>query len=314
MRKQLADAAIVCAMFLWLTACGDEAVEVPEYQIASSVEEKEESSDSEQVPEDKEKEEPSDSEQVSEDKEKEEPFDSERLPEDIVKQIGIYVDQREVWFFEEKDSYIHYYYAWNDLNQDGKLELICSWNEGTGRYSSDYVYAVNSDGEVECGMEITGDIINTPDFLWGLELYADEYEGQDMPEHFYIRSHDYTPDGPYYYDSDMVIIFTGDLTEWQLQRMRRSIEKYDDYPITFNSEPVNTEYYDGDGESVSQEEWERLEEEFLKDKEFITSDFEWDDLGSYLHGENKGISLSDRELGEALEELYINWQELIKEN
>ena len=132
MRKQLADAAIVCAMFLWLTACGDEAVEVPEYQIASSVEEKEESSDSEQVPEDK---------------EKEEPFDSERLPEDIVKQIGIYVEQRNIWFLAQEDSYIHYYYAWNDLNLDGQLVLICSWVGGSvsGRYSRDYVYTVNSD-------------------------------------------------------------------------------------------------------------------------------------------------------------------------
>ena len=286
MRKQLTNAAIVCAVFLWLTACGDEAAEVPEYQIASSVEEKEESPDFEQV------------------------------PEDIVKQSGIYVEQRNIWFLAQEDSYIHYYYAWNDLNLDGQLELICSWvgGSGSGRYSRDYVYTVNSDGEVECVMEITGDIINTPDFLWGLELYADEHEGQEMPEHFYIRSHDDTPDGPYYYDSDMVIIFTGDLAEWQLQRMRRSIEEYDDYPITSNSEPVNTEYYDGDGETVLREEWERLEKEFLEGKEFITSDFEWDELGSYAYDEGKRIYISDQELSEALEKLYICWQESINEN
>lgn len=280
MRKQSTNTAIVCAMLLWLTACGDQSAAVSEDQTVPYVEENEE------------------------------PLDSKQIPEDIIEQIRVYVEQRDIWLFEQKDPYIYYYYAWNDLNQDGKLELICSWNAGTGRYSRDYVYTVNSNGEVECVIEIKGDV--APDLLWGLELYADEHKGEKAPEHFYIRSHDYTPDGPYYYDSDMVVAFTGDLTEWQLQRIRRSVEKYDD--ITHNSEPVNTEYYNGDGEPVSREEWERLEKEFLEGKEFITSDFEWDELGSCAYDECKEIYLSDQELGEALEELYMSWQELINEN
>ena len=216
---------------------------------------------------------------------------SEQLPKEITEQIEIYVNQREVWLPKPRKYMPDYYYAWNDLNLDGSLELICSYCQGTGRYSTSYVYAVNTGREVECVAKF--DREDSPDLLWGVELYADTQEGQE-PGHFYIRTQDNLRDGSDYHRTDMVLAFTAELTEWQQERIRSCIEEYRD------GELVDAEYRDSEREPVSRKEWEHLEEEFLKDKELITADFVWDRLWPYTyypHDEIIEITLSDKELG-----------------
>ena len=225
---------------------------------------------------------------------------SEQLPEEITKQIEIYVNQREVWLPEFWKYMEDYQYTWNDLNLDGSLELICSSCEGTGWYSYSYVYAINSAREVECVAEIGGEFAN-PDLLWGLELYADVPKEGQNPELFYICAGDFEHDNRYFLCADIVISFTAELTEWQKEWIRSKAEEY-------GGESV--EYWVPGGETISREEWEHLEEEFLKDKELITADFAWGRLWPYSRGEMAEITLSDKELGEALEALYISWQEL----
>ena len=224
---------------------------------------------------------------------------SGQLPEEITKQIEIYVNEREVWLPEPRQFMPTYYYTWNDLNLDGSLELICSYYEGTGWYSTSYVYAINSGGEIECVAEIDGE--DAPDLLWGLKLYADVPKEGQNPEHFYICAGDFVHDNRYFLCADIVISFTAELTEWQKEWIRSKAEEY-------GGESV--EYWVPGGETISREEWEHLEEEFVKDKEFITADFAWDRLWPYSRGEMAEITLSDKELGEALEGLYISWQEL----
>ena len=225
---------------------------------------------------------------------------SEQLPEEITKQIAIYVSEREAWLPEFWKYMEDYQYTWNDLNLDGSLELICSSCEGTGWYSYSYVYAINSAREVECVAEIGGEFAN-PDLLWGLELYADVPKEGQNPELFYICAGDFEHDNRYFLCADIVISFTAELTEWQKEWIRSKAEEY-------GGESV--EYWVPGGETISKEEWEHLEEEFLKDKELITADFAWDRLWPYSRGEMTEITLSDKELGEALEALYISWQEL----
>lgn len=205
-----------------------------------------------------------------------------------------------------------YHYAWNDLNLDGSLELICSYYQGTGWYSTSYVYAMNSSGEVECVAEF--DREDAPDLLWGLELYAEVPKEGQASKHFYIRTGDVIHDERYLYRTDTVVIFTAELTEWQQERIRSCIKEYSD--VT-HSELVDVQYLGLERESISWEEWEHLEEEFLKDKEYITAGFAWDRLWPYTYyayGETVEITLSDKELGEALEALYISWQGLKSEN
>ena len=230
---------------------------------------------------------------------------SEQLPEEITKQIAIYVSEREAWLPEFWQFMPRYYYTWNDLNLDGSLELICSYYEGTGWYSHSYVYAINSDGEVECVADIGGE--SAPDLLWGLKLYADvSKEGQAL-EHFYILTQDVIHDERYLDRIDTVITFTVELTEWQRERFRSCLEEYRD--VT-HSELVEATYWGSGWETISKEEWEQLEKEFLENKELITADFVWGRLWTYTYEELIESALSDKELGEALEALYISWQEL----
>lgn len=232
---------------------------------------------------------------------------SGQLPEEITRQIAIYVNQRETWLPEPWQFMPTHYYAWNDLNLDGSLELIYSYYEGTGWYSTSCVYAINSNGEVECVADIDGE--DAPDLLWGLELYADVSKEGQTPEHFYIITQDIIHDHRYPTRIDTVITYTAELTEWQRERLRSYTEEYQEGDL------VNVEYNSGSGwESISREEWEYLEEEFLKDKELIKADFVWDVLWSYTYEEMLENALSDKELGGALEALYISWQELIPKN
>ena len=230
---------------------------------------------------------------------------SEQLPEEITKQIEIYVNQREAWLPEPERFMPTYYYTWNDLNLDGSLELICSYYEGTGWYSRSYVYAINSAGEVECVADICGE--DAPDLLWGLELYADVPKEGQAPEHFYIRTEDLLHDNRDLERADTVITFTAELTEWQRERFRSCLEEYTDGT---HSKLVEATYWGSGWETISREEWEHLEEEFLKDKELITADFVWDRLWTYTYEELAENALTDKELGEALEALYVSWQEL----
>ena len=231
---------------------------------------------------------------------------SGQLPEEITKQIEIYVNEREVWLPEPRQFMPTYYYTWNDLNLDGSLELICSYYEGTGWYSTSYVYAINSGGEIECVAEIDGE--DAPDLLWGLKLYADVPKEGQASEHFYILTGDVTKDARYLYKTDQVITFTAKLAEWQRERLRSCTEEYRD--VT-HSELVDTEYRNSEWEDISREGWEQLEEEFLKGKVLITADFTWDELWTYTYEELAENALTDKELGEALEALYISWQELL---
>ena len=227
---------------------------------------------------------------------------SEQLTEEIIKQIEIYVNQREVWL-SELETNSGNYYAWSDLNLDGSLELICSYYEGTGWYSFSSVYAINSSGEIECVAEIGGE--DAPALLWGLKLYADVPKEGQAPEYFYILTQDVIHDNRDLDRIDKVITFTAELTEWQREKLRSCLEEYSD--VT-HSELVDVTYWGSRWETISQEEWEHLEEEFLKDKELITVDFVWDKLWPYTYDESGEGILSDQQLGEALEALYSSWE------
>lgn len=286
-KKKVVITPVIIMMISLLVGCGEcaEVNDDPEYVIEDSTEEDNSQSDS------------ASPQPVIDDSSYKA---SGQLPEEITKQIEIYVNEREVWLPEFWKNMDDYHYTWIDLNLDGSLELICSACEGTGWYSYSYVYAINSTGEVECVAEIVGEFLN-PDLLWGLELYADVPKEGETPEHFYIRAGDFEHDERYYSGKDIVISFTAELTEWQKEWIRSKTEEY-------GGESV--EYRVPGGETISKEEWEHLEEEFLKDKELITSDFAWDRLWPYKRFEMAEVTLTDKELGEALEALYISWQEL----
>lgn len=280
--KILTCMAIIFTAFWGLTACGELPEETPDQTPDQSVP------------------------YIAED---EETLASGQLLDDPAAQIEAYVEQRDVWFREKR--YADYYYAWSDLNLDGRLELICSWYEGTGNYSRTYIYVLNSDDQVECVMRMEADLGGSLDLLWGLEIYTDALEEGQEPRHFYMRAHDYTPDARYYYDWDMLLVYNADLTEWDTEMIRACTEEYQD--VTF-SELVDAEYYNHEFEIISQEEWERLEEEFLEKKELIISDLEWDDLWPFAYGVNEETNLSDEELREALTALFFSWQSLQGEN
>ena len=305
MRKHLTVIAIICVALFYLTACEKKPTEEeqngyqePDVHNISTEDRPEDNKEDNSSQSD-----PAETEFFLDDSSY---IGSEQLPEEITKQIEIYVNQRDIWI-SELETRSGNYYAWNDLNLDGSLEMICSWYDGGGWYSVSYIYAVNSGGEVERVAEIESDLDESPDLLFGVKLYADAKEDDQTPKHFYILSHDHTRDGSYYHLADMAVTFTAELTEWQKEMFRFCEMEYSDR----SDSDFNTKYYNADGEPISQEEWDYLEERFLKDKELIAPDFAWDTLLPYAYDANGDGALSDKELGEALEALYISWQELM---
>lgn len=215
------------------------------------------------------------------------------VTEEIRKQIAVYVNNREVWedglyTYAEEGGYI----AWNDLDQDGRLELMTSQKQGTGKYSFNEYYRIMEDEKKVKAIAHIGGEYSQMDILDGVESYLDEetgeliFLGQDVckalgTETSYTESY-FTYDG-------------GEKLEETILRSR-----------VWDGEKARDYYYVNQKE-VSREEWKACMDDFLKEKTLTRNGFYWS--SNLEMGERTSLQMSDEELQTFLERLYAAYME-----
>ncbi len=67
------------------------------------------------------------------------PAEKETENKNLSEQLQILIDNREMWM----DEFTPYNYAVTDFNQDGRMEIVCSVCNGTGIYTTTYIYEID---------------------------------------------------------------------------------------------------------------------------------------------------------------------------
>lgn len=211
------------------------------------------------------------------------------LSEEIKARLEVFAANKDVWNMNEYNPLI-FNYAVYDIDNDGKPELITSANAGTGLYSENHFY-------------ITDDIFSKIDEL--PQEYYEEYSELDIVGYddgiaymdgnvIYYPASDYTrngaaesyiADGAYYLKDGIVysVIFRGENTLWTDE---------DNYEQTL---------YDAEGNVITQEEWEKLYDDFYAGMEPITYHIFWNSIVP-----EELEQASEQEIFNALAESYKN--------
>lgn len=211
------------------------------------------------------------------------------LSEEIIAQLEVFAANKDIWNMNEYNPLIFNYSVY-DIDNDGKLELITSANAGTGLYSENHFY-------------ITDDTFTKIKEL--PQEYYEEYSELDIAGYYdgiayvdgdviYYPASDYTrngaaesysADGAYYLKDRIVysVIFRSENTLWTDED---------------NSEQT---WYDAEGNEITQEEWEKLYDDFYAGMEPITYRIFW---SSIVPEELEQIS--EQEIFNALVESYKN--------
>lgn len=219
------------------------------------------------------------------------------IPSEISEQIAVYVSNRGVWM--QDDEYEKYSYALHDLDRDGKLELIVTTCQGTGLFSDSYFYRLE-DG--------TDGVVEVPQETW-LELDI----GMGQPDIY----RDYGSGETYFYGTDSIKSGAAQ------GGVMNGYFRYDDGQITditnigggdylYESEGIVTEtWFDGEGITTSYEAWREQTEAFKEDKILTGDVFFWDRWYTNVDYEMRMSTLSNEEMQEYLENLYMQYQQYI---
>lgn len=188
------------------------------------------------------------------------------LSEEVITQLEVFAANKDVWNMNEYNPLI-FNYAVYDIDNDGKPELITSANAGTGLYSENHFY-------------ITDDTFTKIEEL--PQEYYEEYSELDIADYYdgiaymdgdviYYPASDYTrngvaesysADGAYYLKDGIVysVIFRSENTLWTDED---------------NSQQT---WYDAEGNEITQEEWEKLYDDFYAGMEPITYHIFWNSI------------------------------------
>lgn len=198
-----------------------------------------------------------------------EPLDLTGLDENTRRQLEIFVKCRGEWLLPEYEMETGCF-AVEDLDGDGRLELIVWTMGGTGRFSDNYFYRINESGT---GIE---ELIKEEVCEWDLGTLW----GNDEPHVFleptsgrrYYLVKDYCNMGGYstYAIDGYLYIEDGVVYE-------ESIAGYE-YLYGEEHEIIEEKYYDAVGNEISKEQWEQLYVEFMNGKEAVSIGLKWSDM------------------------------------
>lgn len=201
----------------------------------------------------------------------EEETDSAKAKLDVYRQLKI--------FAEAKDEWSHTGYKWNDtdynlfdmrfamydLDGDGSLELITCVTTGSGQYSENHFYRINSfcDGIEEIPQDYyDGDA--ELDIGMGIEVYLDTESGvtyflaTDVVKSSYAES--WRTDGAFYLEGG-----------WVRSRVYRTVRS-----LSLRQDDVaQGSFYDPAGNEISEAEWEELGRIFLENKTELSCSVGW---------------------------------------
>lgn len=207
----------------------------------------------------------------------------------IEKQLQVIVDNYE-WKFPQPD-YVRRGFSVTDLDQNGRLELIVSRLEGSGRYTYSDYYEVNKElngltplEELSGGDKSQADIMTDR-----VSVYYDS----DNKIYYYIFD-DLLKDGIYYsYKNKRAISLTnGKLSERFLAYKNTHYGDVSDSPASVTCK-------DADGNEIGENEYNLIDEIVFTDFKKKEACFSWFDVKDLNYG-----NLSDNEIGAILQKSY----------
>lgn len=198
-----------------------------------------------------------------------EPVDVAGLEESIRRQLELFTKYRETWLVPEHEMATGHV-AVDDLDGDGKLELLVWTMGGTGLFSDNYFYSIN---ESETGVE---ELQKEEISEWDMGMSGEENEAcifmDSVSGMKYYLMQDYCKMGVYstYRIDGYFYVDDGVVREGTI----RSVE------YLYDEEQEETEeiYYNAEGERIGKEEWDRLYVEFLDGKEAVSTGLQWSEM------------------------------------
>lgn len=176
------------------------------------------------------------------------------LSEDVIKQLEVFAENKDIWNMPDYDPQT-FAYAVYDLDNDGRLELITTVCAGTGLYSENHFYHTDDNfTEIE---ELPQeyyedyqefDLCFYQDYDSGEPAYINYgviyYPASDTAKNGAADS--YTADGAYYITDGIVhsVVYRGTHLLWH------------------DADTCEQTWYGADGSEITQEEWEKLYDDF----------------------------------------------------
>lgn len=212
------------------------------------------------------------------------------IDQEIYAQLEAYASCAEEWLALDWEPQTGCF-AVEDLDDDGRLELIVWTMSGTGLYSDNYFYQLDEAGTgiIPLGWEIEG-----AGMQWDMGSYHEEpyvlRDGTDGRK-YYMES-DYTKNGyAETFRQDGYFCVVDGIVYDGVLRGCMSIADED-------TDELEETYYDGSGLEISKEDWEALYEDFVSDRENAGEGLKWSDM-TYMEAK----TASEEELLQLLVEL-----------
>lgn len=195
--------------------------------------------------------------------------DISALEENVRKQLEVFAETRQEWLFYEMGPSVCGY-AVCDLNQDGILELVAQTTQGTGMYSENHFYQMNStgDGIVEIPQEYYSNEAELDIGISSISSFAYKdkvtgviyYPANDITKNGYAET--LQAEGVYYLKDNCVYSL--------IYRMKHILANNDGI--------IEETYYDAEGNEINKETWEQLLEDFFQEKEAWKSTIDWTNM------------------------------------
>ena len=186
-------------------------------------------------------------------------------------QAAAYALQADDWFMGEEYGPSVGDYLLYDMDRDGSLELITSINQGTGRYSDNHFYGLAAGGKLtELPLVRLCDSVEKEwqaDFDIGGNTQIDAY--QDKDNIIFYEGNDYVREGIFggYNETGFYYLKEGAVYQ---DSIRGSSEFFGN-----DGEDNEVHYYNMSDEEITEEQYEKIREDYVKDMEEIRVYQKW---------------------------------------
>ncbi len=175
--------------------------------------------------------------------------DEEKEDINVNKQIKVIVDNKDLWL-EEDDDFINYVYAITDLDQNGRLEIMSTSNQGSGMYSYNNFFELNTnlDGLNKIVTDIEEGDSQSEIGIDKTQVFFDEVNNK-----YYYIFNDVIRINSYEYENSKKVIMlnNGFITDDMIAYKTTVYKNETDDPIE--------KYYDKDDNIISKEQFERVD-------------------------------------------------------
>ncbi|MCM1047411.1 MAG: hypothetical protein NC433_03205 [Clostridiales bacterium] len=188
------------------------------------------------------------------------------LSDEEIRQLGVFAQNKEVWNMEDYEP-LTFHYTVFDLDKDGRLELITSATAGTGIYTENHFY--HTDDEFSKLEELP-------------QEYCDEYSELDI---------NFNGDGAIYYDGSIFYYPSYDFSKngaaenynfdgayYIKDGIVYSVEYRGTHALWHDEDNSEQTYYDAEGNEITQDKWDTLEDEFYAGMETGYYSMIWNDI------------------------------------